>query len=387
MAGVTHRRYADGCWRIWYIDRHGEQRFAKGTPSRRESYQWALALETRERAIRLGIIPEPSLAEVHRDDPIEEVIEQHLAWGQAQGGLRRRPWSTEYANHKHSYLAFWVEQLQLKTLGDLQGRLVDVEVISRQLQEERTNKTVNDYLITLTSFCSWCIGREYFSRHPLQALQLLNDEPEVKRRALTVDEIGRLLDCAPPERRILYETVLLTGLRANEARQLTLDHLDLENDAILLDAKWTKGRRDTLQPLPRWFLQRLQAYGGQKIAGTLYKKHRSKRLSVPATNPLFFVPEHTADAINADLKKTGIEKNTPQGKVDFHALRTTFATLLDEVGATEKTKEVLMRHQPANLTSKRYVKSRKERLEDTVDKVANLLGLTDLYADDMPETP
>ena len=61
MAGVTNRKYADGCYRIWYIDRTGKQIFAKGTGNRRESLRWAMTLQTKEHGIGLGIFPAPSL--------------------------------------------------------------------------------------------------------------------------------------------------------------------------------------------------------------------------------------------------------------------------------------------------------------------------------------
>ena len=122
------------------------------------------------------------------------------------------------------------------------------------------------------------------------------------------------------------------------------------NDGIWLVADWTKGRSDCLQPLPGWFLDRLYAYGRWKVATGLYDKHRSERLNVPGES-LFIVPQHTARGFNINLRKAGIEKTTPEGKVAFHALRTTFSTLFDEA----------------------------------VNRAADLLGLADLYANSMPK--
>jgi integrase len=39
------------------------------------------------------------------------------------------------------------------------------------------------------------------------------------------------------------ETAFLSGLRANELRHLTLDHLDLDRCGLHLDAVWTKNRQ------------------------------------------------------------------------------------------------------------------------------------------------
>ena len=384
MAGVASRKYADGCCRIWYIDRTGKQVFVKGTGNRRESLRWAMTLQIKEHGIGLGILPAPSAEEVHRHDPIDEKFGEYFAWGGAQGGLNKGPWSTTHARNIRVRLTYWKEQLGLKTLGDLLGKLSAAEACMRELKDGHENSTVNGYVEALKSFSSWCVVRKFLPDNPFQKLRPFDGRPVVERRTLTWEEAARLLACAPPDRRILYEIVLLSGLRANEARQLTLDHLDHKNGGIRLAADWTKGRRDCLQPQPSWFLERLRVYGRQAIADTLYKEHRTKRLDVPV-RPLLFVPQSTARLIDIDLKKAGIEKVTPEGKIDFHALRTTFSTLLDEVGATEKTKEVLMRHAPLTLTSKRYVKARPQLLDEAVDQVAKRLGLTDLYADSMPK--
>ena len=177
--------------------------------------------------------------------------------------------------------------------------------------------------------------------------------------------------------------MLLSGLRANEARQVSVTDLRLKQEGIHLFAKWTKGRRECLQPLPLWFLERLQAYGEQKTAEKLYRRYVKNMLKIPAY-PLLFVPRDTARSLDVDLGRAGIDKDPQKGKLDFHALRTTFSTLLDDVGATEKTKEVLLRHGPSTLAHKRYVKVRPEQPGLVVNKVAELLGLTQKYANGMP---
>ena len=384
MAGVTGRKYADGTWRIWYMDGTGKQKFARGTRFKRESRQLAKALEIRERNASLGYHPAPPAQEVHRGEPIDDIMADYLAWGDTQGGLIGGSWSTAHAAEKRAKLGYWKEKLGLEFVGDLRGKLPVAEACLRELKAGRTNKTLNGYIDALKSLSTWCVDRDYLEENPFRKLRFLDGRPQVERRALTIEEAAHLLAVAPPDRRVLYETALLSGLRANETRQLTLRHLDQKNGGIWLVAEWTKGRRDCLQPLPGWFLDRLHEYGRQNSASRLYDKHRSERLDVPA-EPLFFVPHHTARSLNIDLKAAGIEKSTPEGKIDFHALRTTFSTLLDDVGATEKTKEVLLRHAPSTLANKRYVKVRSGRPSETVDRVAVALGLTYFYAKTMPK--
>ena len=140
MAGVASRKYADGCCRIWYIDRTGKQVFVKGTGNRRESLRWAMTLQIKEHGIGLGILPAPSAEEVHRHDPIDEKFGEYFAWGGAQGGLNKGPWSTTHARNIRVRLTYWKEQLGLKTLGDLLGKLSAAEACMRELKDghERT---------------------------------------------------------------------------------------------------------------------------------------------------------------------------------------------------------------------------------------------------------
>ncbi|MCY4515435.1 MAG: tyrosine-type recombinase/integrase, partial [Candidatus Tectomicrobia bacterium] len=293
MAGVTGRKYADGTWRIWYMDGAGKQKFAKGTRSKRESRQLAKALETRERS--WGLVPQaaPMTQDRHRGEPIDDIVADYMAWGETQGGLIGGSWSTTHAAEKRAKLGYWKEKLGLEFVGDLRGKLSAAEACLRELKPGRTNKTLNGYIDALKSLSTWCVDRDYLEDNPFKKLRFLDGRPQIERRALTIEEAAMLLAAAPPDRRVLYETALLSGLRANETRQLTLRHLDQKNGGIWLVAEWTKGRRDCLQPLPGWFLHRLHEYGRQNSASRLYDKHRSERLDVPA-QPLWFVAHHPA---------------------------------------------------------------------------------------------
>src|SRR5215510_7773782 len=69
-----------------------------------------------------------------------------------------------------------------------------------------------------------------------QDLRSLDTTPQSHSRAMTVAEITRLLEVCPPSRRLLLETAFVTGLRANELRNLTVHHLDVQRCGLHLDA-------------------------------------------------------------------------------------------------------------------------------------------------------
>ena len=96
--------------------------------------------------------------------------------------------------------------------------------------------------------------------------------PRTRRRAMTASEMQRLFAQCLPHHRLLYQVACLTGLRANELRHLTLEHLDLDQGGLRLDSAWTKNRQDGFQPLPRQLLSALDAFAHSGEARRLYAR-------------------------------------------------------------------------------------------------------------------
>src|SRR5262245_36465391 len=193
-------------------------------------------------------------------------MDEYLAWGSAQGGRDGRPWGKTHLRNRRSQLLWWYAQLGAETLGELYGILPQVEAALRDLQQtKRAPKTVASYVETIAAFCAWSVQRGYLRDDPLKDLRVLDTTPQSRRRAMTAEEITRLLDVCAPHRRLLFETAFLTGLRANELRNLTVQHLDVEQGGLHLDAAWTKNRKPGFQPLPIALSERLYAFAGQAI--------------------------------------------------------------------------------------------------------------------------
>jgi integrase len=104
----------------------------------------------------------------------------------------------------------------------------------------------------------------------------------------------------------------------NELRSLTVGHLDTRMAGLILDAVWTKNQKPGFQPLPAWLLSKLS----ESAQG---KRPSDHSLKVP-TNPV--------EVLEKELKRAGINKLGPGGKVDFHSLRTTFVNLVLDSGAS-----------------------------------------------------
>jgi integrase len=205
----------------------------------------------------------------------------------------------------------------------------------------------------------------------VKGLARFNTTPRTTRRAITPEEIHRLLQVAPPDRRLLYEVALCTGLRANELRSLTVAHLDVERGGLLLDAAWTKNRRPGFQPLPTDLAERLA---------------QATEDNEP-TKALLFVPTQPGRVLNSDLKRAGIPKDLAGvGKLDFHAFRTAYATMVIESGATVKEAQTLLRHSTPTITMNTYARTRDERLARIAQRVGEIV-LADRCAPKTPPRP
>jgi len=215
-------------------------------------------------------------------------------------------------------------------------------------------QTSNFYLQAIKQFCRWAVRDGRASESPLAHLRRLNVKTDRRhdRRALTLDEIGRLLRQAAgeperygmtgPVRAMLYRVALETGLRLAELRSLTRASFDLDatEPTVTVAAAYSKHRREDVLPLRRQTAAELKAFLARKA---------------PAASA-FGVPERhrMLRAYKADLEAAGVPYRTPKGVADFHALRHTFITNLANSGVHPKVAQALARHSTITLTMDRY---------------------------------
>ena len=230
-------------------------------------------------------------------------------------------------------------------------------------------QTIANYAESLAAFCDWAVERGYLGTDPLKKFKNFDTTPRETRRAMTREEIHQLLAVAPSHRRLLYEVALLSGLRGNELRQLSPDHLDIVECGLHLEAKWTKSRKQQFLPLPQILVERLR----DNTAAALAQYHLTYKgilpPIIPAT-PVLYVPRDLAPTLDRDLRAAGIPKYTKAGKLDFHALRVTYIHLVIASGVNPKEAQMLARHATAELTIGLYGRATDQRLAQAVDQIA-----------------
>ncbi len=200
-------------------------------------------------------------------------------------------------------------------------------------------KTVNDLLGSMRTFLLWMKSQRLIMADPLaEVRKVSNPAAGSFRRALSVEEAQRLLTQAPPHRALVYLTLIYTGLRRSELNGLKWGDFDFscEPARLRVPSSLSKNRREAtlfLRPeLTRALLESRPA--DAKPDAWVF------RGTIPR------VP-----TLKSDLKLADIPFQDARGRrIDLHALRKTYGTMLAAAGVSPRVAMEMMRHSDLKLT-------------------------------------
>jgi integrase len=345
-----------------FKDANGRWVERKGWNSLKKTRAEACALESDHRAVANGDKAAPPSWLKNRRKSITEVIESYLSWGRTSGGRYGRPWDDQNAALKEANLDYWVRELGLATLGDIQ--LHRVEPVISEMLKTKAPKTVYRYAEALRSLCLWSIRRGLLGENPLAGMAKLDQRARVPHRVLTDEEVGELLTVAPAERRLWYETALGTGFRVGELRSLKVKDLDLFGPSIFLAADNSKDRKDHRQPITRTLADRLKVLAEGRDG-------EESLLSIPKAGAHKDNRYDPAGLLAKDYEKAKIVRETPEGKATWHSLRKVYINNVVKAGCDLKTIMTLARHSTAQLSMETYAQPDPALLRKAAESVEN----------------
>jgi len=273
------------------------------------------------------------------------------------------------------------------TLRDFSPEKVDAFLNSLNEIADLAPKTINGYLSAVKAMLNWAVKMRILTYNPLDCLTPRSQvEKRRIRRPLTQDEVIRLLHVsptAPLERAriryknkkipleciakaiylgkrntMMWQLFIYTGLRVEEARQLTWNDLDLESNLPTLtvrDVTSKTNRKDTLPLIPEMVVA--------------LKEWQAVTQATPE-KVVIELPAHPARTLQKDLAAVGIPYVDRGGRVaDVYSLRHTFGTLLSRLGADIKTVQTLMRHSTPSMSFGFYVHADQESLRNAVGRL------------------
>lgn len=359
--------------KIWvadYYDRSGvRQRRSTGCTDKKAAQMW-LARELRDAQLEAVGAGDPF--KKHNETPLTE----HLAAFRMHVlGRRKRP-TQKALTDLLSRLQEFFAHAEATHLRDLSAEKASawLEHLRAEGEGFRGRKGLSERAIDkrkgfLRDFGKWLVESERAPKNPFVSLKrspraVAADRRYVRRDLKSADLLSFLDAVRDYERQVCYVVAITTGLRRSELAALTWR--DLRGEALRLSARHTKNDEDAvlpLHPLAVGLLDELrrqrreaeqQPGGLKKLRGPGNYKHAPQG---SADDHRLFNSVPTTRTLRGDLEHAGIEPGDFEGgRVDFHALRVSFASLLAAAGVPLAVAQRLLRHSDPKLTSNVYTK-------------------------------
>jgi integrase len=344
---------------------NGRIRRTKGYTDRQASEQLASKLE-RAKAQGAEGLDDPY--KPHRNRRLAEHVGDWIA------ELRQLGRDHVYVGLCESRMARMIEECHWETLAGINPeRLIrwreTATVTVGKAKKKGSNvksmgaATQNHYLDTVRAFCLWAVKRKRMAGNPMADVRGVETAGQLRRqrRALTEDETAALLGAVPERHQLAYRTILATGLRRDELKQLRWGDVKLNAPmpCIELRPETTKAKRADVLPLRQDLAELLRAARGE--AGDAERVYR--------TMP-------SMDSHKRYLAKAGIAYEDEQGRrADLHSLRHTYGTMLAKAGIAPRVAMSLMRHTDMRLTMNVYTDPRVFDMAGAVEKLPAMVAM------------
>ncbi|MBE7559524.1 site-specific integrase [bacterium] len=360
------KKKRNGTYYIQYFDENGRRRTKRGCSDKDATERVAGKLEADVLLRKHGVID----ARVHRySNEARRPVSEHLKdW---ESNMRDRGVTEKQVRLNLYRVKRLFEAAGIGAFSDITPFKIQ-EALGLLRSEKRSLKTCNEYLCAAKTFGGWARRDGRVSENMLDSLSRFNAATDRRhiRRVLTEKEVGLLLsaaesgpvvqECSGPERALLYRVAIQTGLRKSEIDSLKVGsfHLNGTPPEVVVEAAYSKHRREDTLPLPEDLVDRLR----------VHLKGRSPE------EPALAVPKKTERAMRKDLAAAGIPYKSAEGIADFHALRHTFVTRLVKAGVNLKTAQMLARHSDPKLTLGVYSHVNLAEQADALNALADLGG-------------
>ncbi|MBU6385128.1 MAG: site-specific integrase [Planctomycetes bacterium] len=298
----------------------------------------------------------------------------------------------------------WLSDLNVDSMERWLGTLTEESQDEEAYAKPVSAAVYNGFVEAWVAFGFWCVGKRMAGKrfhfngekrllvNPFEGMRRRDAKQDRRRiaRALTEQELLALLDAAKRrplqdamtiragenkdtfgakvsserkekleqlgiERALIYKTFILTGLRADELRTLTISDLSFGDvPFIKLRNSNEKNRMGSTIALRSDLAAELRGW----VAGR------------DRTETVFNVPTGILRIMNRDLAAAGIPKVDADGcVVHIHALRHSFGTHLSKAGVAPRVAQAAMRHSDISLTMNTYTDA---RLLDTAEAIESL---------------
>jgi len=357
-------------WVLDYADESGDRRRETLGTKRREAEELQAEIIARRNRVMRGI------EVVAQDIVLTELRDDYL------GDLRARV-TPHHALNVQLQLVRILNDLPVRTVLELKPQHF---LAYRAGMKERglSNRCCNVHLQAIRGMLTWALKLEMIDRNPLAGIDKLPDGKKYQvclRRDLSEAEIERFLEAAttydqiwgPDKPRVpqapMWRTLLETGMRYGELRQLVWGDFDQDAATLLIRAETTKAGVARQIPIREHLLREIVELRA------VHWRVTGKRPTDGA--PIFLTPLARLHSVFSNnirrpfdriLKIARIAPLDEQGrKVDIHALRHTFISRLQRAGVSLVHAQKLAGHSDPKLTAMIYTHLNTEDLRAAID--------------------
>ncbi len=277
---------------------------------------------------------------------VEEFWEQFFAWAKEN----RRVHTLDH------YQTAWRKLLRYikpKTVLDITPEKI-LSMMTALKKTKVSDKTINYNLCAIQTIFETAIREGFFTgENPANGIRkkikLEVDTPQ-KPKALTMDQLSRLIEIAQKSTRDMYLAIAIggySGLRKGEIANLRWEDFDFENDTLSV----TKKERNSKKGIVGWVAKTKAGYRTLPLFPEL------KEILLPYRKDSGYVIE----AKNIQRSKWALPKEFSQIRKEFgvpwftfHVLRHTFASLLLNQGLEVHIVAKILGHESMAVTEKIY---------------------------------
>lgn len=265
MASI-YRRKKKGPYYITYFVRPGQRKTVKGCKDKAATEAFARKLEADAMLRREGVIdPKNDRYAAAEAKPLKDHLADMVVALKAKAVTIKQAETVE-ARVTHMLALCKAEHISQISPSAMQGALGTIREAGASKQSRKKGaslQTCNHYLRAVKQFTRWLWRDGRAREDPLAHLSGFNVQLDRRhdRRALTDEELAWLMQGAEqgpvaygmtgPDRAILYQVAVGTGLRANELRNLVPGSFDLDAHppTVTVEAAYSKHRRKDAQPM------------------------------------------------------------------------------------------------------------------------------------------
>jgi integrase len=252
---------------------------------------------------------------------------------------------------------------------------------------------VNKNVDRLRAMLAWGVKHSLIGSNPLEHVTPLRHDRRKEGRALTDDEVGRLLQASWQPWRDMWYAYLVTGVREMELAGLRFTDVDWEARELIVRGYQAKNHRERRVPVEDALFailkRQAQAVATRK-PGTLRATWHKFRVAERFSREHVFVTTANTPCSQGGLyvafmrccKRAGIQTRTHDGEgrlvehVDIHSLRRTFATNAIVNGADPKSVQEVLGHRTLEMTMKIYAKVKGASKRQAVARLSYATGAT-----------